>query len=212
MTQLAYHFVADTLRNGEPIPPDNEWLKVDADSLIMCEYGLHASKHPYDALSYAPGFTLCRVELDGTIIRQNNKLCASERRIIARIDAKALCLQFARDCATDVLPLWDAPEVVQHFLKTGENPEAASAAASAAYAAASAASAAAYAARAAAYAARAAAYAAYEAASAARAAASAAASAARAAAYAARAAASAAAMQKYRGWFLERVTAQFGAP
>src|SRR5208282_3973621 len=94
MADRAYHFVADKLRNGEPIPPDGEWLKVDAAKLKMCEYGLHFSEHPFDALNYAPGFTCCLIEYGGEVLRQDDKGCASERLIVARFDARALCLQF----------------------------------------------------------------------------------------------------------------------
>ena len=113
MADRAYHFVGEKLRNGETIPPDGEWLKVDADKLNMCEYGLHFSEHPLDALNYAPGFTCCLIEYGGTVLRQGDKGCASERLIVARVDAKALCLQFARDCASDVLHLWKAPQVAK---------------------------------------------------------------------------------------------------
>ncbi len=205
----AYHFVNKTLRNGAPVPPDGEWLTVDPKKLKMCYYGLHASEHPFDALNYAPGFTLCLVDLDGEILTQGNKVCAEKRRIVKRIDAKALTLKFARDCASDVLHLWNASQIVKDFLATGENADAAAAynAYAAAYAAANAAYAAAanaaYAASTAAKAAHAA-YAAYAAANAAHAAANAA-----YAAYAAANAAYPAAEEKYRGWFKERVDAEF---
>ena len=185
----AWHFTGPTMRDGRAVPKNGVWLK-ESGKLAMCEKGLHASKHPLDALKYAPGFTLCLVDLDGEILEQHDKCCASKRLIISRFDAKPLCLQFARDVASDVLHLWDAPQVVKDFLVTGKNADAAYAAADAtARAAADAAYAAADAARAAYAAARAAADAAYAAADAT---ARAAADAAYAAAYAARAAADAA--------------------
>lgn len=64
---ITYHFVKGTLRDGRPVPADGEWLE-HKGSLVMCESGLHASAHPFDALRYAPGATLCLVELDGEII------------------------------------------------------------------------------------------------------------------------------------------------
>ena len=141
----------------------------------LCSRGLHASINVLDALSYAPGLILYRVELSGTVLHGDDKLCASHRKYLAQIDATDIVLKFARDCAKDVLHLWNAPEVVVQFLETGDVSlaGAASDAARAAYAA----RAAAYAA----YAAYAAAYAAARAAYAARAAADAAAWAARAA-------------------------------
>ena len=71
----AYHFVGAALRDGSPIPADGEWLTVKGD-LKMCEWGLHASVHPFDALQYAPGETLCLVELDGEILHGDDKVCA----------------------------------------------------------------------------------------------------------------------------------------
>ena len=127
---LAYHFVGDTLRDGRPVPPDGEWLVHDGP-VVICESGLHASEHPRDALRYAPGPWLCRVELRGVVDRQNDKLVARERRILQRIDATNLLRQFARQCASDVLHLWDAPDVVRQYLATGDGRIAAAASAAA---------------------------------------------------------------------------------
>ena len=64
---IAYHFVGETLRDGRPVPADGEWLEHDGE-LVMCQSGLHASPSPWEALQYAPGAVLCRVELDGEIL------------------------------------------------------------------------------------------------------------------------------------------------
>ena len=119
-TVMAYHFVGDRLRDGRPVPPDGEWLVHDGP-LVLCQTGLHASRHPFDALTYAPGPILCRVEMAGTIIESDDKLVASRRRIVARVDATVLCRDFARACARDVLHLWDAPDVVRRYLDTGDD-------------------------------------------------------------------------------------------
>ena len=116
----AYHFVGSTLRNGQPVPPDGEWLEYDGPMpLILCERGLHASLHPFDALQYAPGPILCRVEVGGKIVQGGDKLVAIRRRIIARVDATDLCRAFARRCALDVAHLWECPPVVREYLETG---------------------------------------------------------------------------------------------
>ena len=119
---LAWHFTGDKLRNGEPIPEQGEWLEIDGDP-IMCSRGLHASKHPYDALKYAPGAALHRVRLDGTILIDNDKLVATRRKIIWIVPPEImqpLMWDFARYCARSVLPLWDAPDIVKEYLKTGD--------------------------------------------------------------------------------------------
>ena len=123
----------------------------------MCESGLHSSRHPFDALRYAPGFILCRVECDGIIIEEDDKLVCSMRRIVQRMDAREGILYFARMQALSVSHLWNIPDIVLDFLMTGNNAAAAANAAAAnttdATDAANAATYAAYAAVAAAYAA-----------------------------------------------------------
>ena len=118
-TVKAYHFVGKTLRDGRKIPRNGVWLNHTGPA-VMCESGLHASIHPFDALKYAPGITLCKVELRGIVGKQSDKLVAMERRIVARIDAEPLLREFARKCALDCIHLWDAPQVVIDYLKTGD--------------------------------------------------------------------------------------------
>ena len=114
----AWHFVGNILRNGDPIPPDGELLRYDGD-LVMCEAGLHASVRIIDALTYAPGSTVCRVVCSGDMIKAAGKLVSSERRIVWRIDGTVLLRSFARWCALTVIDNWDAPRVVSEYLETG---------------------------------------------------------------------------------------------
>jgi hypothetical protein len=117
---LAWHFCGDTLRDGRPIPPDGEWLVHDGE-VIPCQSGLHASERIIDALKYAPGSTICRVEVRGDIkYHDNNKLAGRERRILWRVDGEQLLHKFARQCALDVIHLWKAPDVVSQYLETGD--------------------------------------------------------------------------------------------
>ena len=115
----AWHFVSDTLRDGSPIPKDGVWLK-HTGKVVMCESGLHASLNPFDALQYAPGNTLCLVEVRGIVQKDADKLVCRERKIIARMDATELCRYFARMKAVSVIHLWDAPDVVCDYLMTGD--------------------------------------------------------------------------------------------
>ena len=133
---LCFHFTSDKLRNGDPIPPIGEWLEYTG-KIVPCKSGLHASEHPFDALQFAVGNLLHRVELDGELISHGNpvdKWVGRRRKIIASIDAESMLREFARWAATTVLHLWDAPQVVRDYLATGEESirDAASAAASAA--------------------------------------------------------------------------------
>jgi hypothetical protein len=141
----AYHFVGATLRDGRPVPADGEWLE-HVGPIVMCETGLHASLRPWHALLYAPGETLCRVEMDGDIVHGNDKLVARRRRIVQRADVTDALWVFSRDEALRVAHLWECPPLVRQFLETGDESlraaawDAASAAArAAAWAAASAA-------------------------------------------------------------------------
>jgi len=181
----AYHFVSSTLRDGSPIPADGEWLTFKGKP-ICCEQGYHASKHVADAVQFAPGATLCLVDINGDWVEQSDKLCATKRRIVARFDATELLRADARASALSVIHLWEAPAIVRQYLETGDESIRAEARKAAAAYAAYAYAAYAYAAAYAAYAYAAYAYADAAAYTAADAAADAAAYAADAAAYAAR--------------------------
>ena len=115
----AWHFVGATLRDGSPVPDDGVTLRHNGD-LELCASGLHASRRVIDALQYAPGSTLCRVKCGGEIIEGDDKLVCSERTIVYRIDVEHLLRAFARQCALDVIHLWDAPAVVREYLTTGD--------------------------------------------------------------------------------------------
>jgi hypothetical protein len=115
----SWHFVNSKLRNGDSVPPDGKWLKYNGP-LVMCESGLHGSLEPFDALQYAPGNTLCYVEVRGEMLEQSDKLCCRERKIIARFDAAEMLRYFARMQALSVIHLWEPPDVVLNYLMTGE--------------------------------------------------------------------------------------------
>jgi hypothetical protein len=120
MTVRAFHFLrGNKLRDGTTAPSDGEWLQFGG-KCVMCESGLHASLHPFDALQYAPGETLCLVECDGIADEQSDKLVCSRRRIIARFDATDLLWEMSRWCALQVIHLWDAPQIVRDYLTTGD--------------------------------------------------------------------------------------------
>lgn len=154
---LAWHFVGETLRDGSPIPKDGVWLE-HKGPLVLCKSGLHWSRQPFDALTYAPGETLCLDQVGGKIIENagDDKGISSRRKIVVRMDATELLRYFARHQALSVVHLWekDPADCVLDYLMGDD------AARDAAYAASAAASGAAYATSEASYAASAAAYAA----------------------------------------------------
>jgi len=105
---LAWHFLPDDgMTRYEPRTKVvvGEWLSVDPHRLELCAYGLHASERLIDALQYAPGALLCRVELAGRVLRADDKLCAERRRVIAWTDATHMLHEFACRCAESVLHL-----------------------------------------------------------------------------------------------------------
>jgi len=126
----AYHFVGATLRDGSPIPADGEWL-IHEGPVVICKTGLHASLHPFDALQYAPGATLCMVECEDIVTKQPDKFVCRRRRIVKRIDATELLWKASRQYALSVIHLWNAPEVVREYLETGDESKRAAARAAA---------------------------------------------------------------------------------
>jgi hypothetical protein len=119
---LGYHFTGSTLRDGRPIPAVGDWLVHDGP-IVPCQSGLHCSEHPFDALQFAPGTLLHRVELDGEIVTHGepvDKHVGRRRKIIATVDATDLLREFSRRCALDVVHLWDAPPLVVKYLTHGD--------------------------------------------------------------------------------------------
>jgi hypothetical protein len=120
MVKTAWHFVGETLRDDRPIPADGEWL-VHEGPIKMCAAGLHASYDPFDALKFAPGPVLCKVEVDGIEGEESDKIVCRRRRVIARRDVTETLCYFARMQAVSVVHLWDAPDVVLDYLMTGDD-------------------------------------------------------------------------------------------
>ena len=123
---IAYHFVGATLRDRRPVPADGEWL-VHEGPVTICESGLHASKHPFDALQFAPGATLCMVECEDVVAEQADKLVCRRRKIVKRIDATELLWVASRKYALSVIHMWDAPPIVREYLETGDESKRAAA-------------------------------------------------------------------------------------
>ena len=73
--------------------------------LEMCYNGLHASARAIDALLYAPGPIVCRVELLGERIDEEDKSVAQKRRVIVMADATQVLHEFSCHCATAALCL-----------------------------------------------------------------------------------------------------------
>lgn len=95
---LAYHFTSNKLRDGSPIPAIGEWIKIDANEyrIKCCSYGFHASRHPFDALKYAPGPLLHLVEMGDIFGEEEDKIVSDRRRIIKTIDSTGVLRDYVR--------------------------------------------------------------------------------------------------------------------
>ena len=85
-------------------------LKCNPDKIELCHYGFHGSQKIMDALKYAYGDIVCRVELGGRIIKAHDKCVASERTVIAMADAGETLHLFACWCAEQALQLVENPD------------------------------------------------------------------------------------------------------
>ena len=120
-TVRAWHFLPADRRcryDGRAVVA-GEWLAASGE-LALCQNGMHASRRALDALQYAPGPIVCRVELRGDVIEGTDKLVARERRVVWVGNATPQLRKFARLCALDVVHLWDCPPIVLRYLKTGD--------------------------------------------------------------------------------------------
>ena len=115
MTYIAWHFTGDTLRDGSPIPVIGHTL-VFSGEIEMCHSGYHWSRTPWQALEFAPGNLLHKVQVGGKIIEDTNKGVSSERTILATIDATQLLRRFAADQALSFAHLWPMPDVMREYL------------------------------------------------------------------------------------------------
>jgi hypothetical protein len=102
---LAWHFVglSRRLRDGTPLRKGRTYRLPPGTVPVMCETGYHASIQPLDALRYAPGPIICRVQLGGTVLEDDDKLCASERTVLWWADATRTLHEFALWCAERAL-------------------------------------------------------------------------------------------------------------
>ena len=92
--------------------------------IIPCKRGLHLSKRLLDALNHAPGPVIYKVRGSGIIVPHGDpvdKYACSERTYLAGgVDISETLRAFACSCALEVVHLWNAPEIVIEYLKTGD--------------------------------------------------------------------------------------------
>jgi hypothetical protein len=121
-TILAWYFSDEsrTLRHGDGRKIELGCSHEVEGNPVLCEHGLHASVKLLDALRYAPGPVVYRVELSGEIAIGDDKIVAQKRTYLAGgIDVSDVLMAFARKQALSVAHLWDMPDVVKEYLETG---------------------------------------------------------------------------------------------
>lgn len=105
-TMLGWHFLTEDRR----IQHSRTKKFIEAGSvtevrgpLKLCERGLHASERAIDALQFAPGPIVCRVELSDEILRGDDKACATKRRVLWMADATRTLHEFGLWCVEGAL-------------------------------------------------------------------------------------------------------------
>lgn len=113
---LAWHFLRDDGRlglthraSGHVRVTAGRTLHWDGE-VLLCESGLHASVSALDALHYAPGCVVSRVEVWGNVVRGPDKIAGSRRRALWVADASVPLRLFAADCAERALGRVDNPD------------------------------------------------------------------------------------------------------
>ena len=102
---LAWHFVADDRRlqfDASHLTVESGWVYYTDAPIDLCESGMHASIHPMDALTYAPGPVMCRVAVWGDVVIGKDKIAGRNREILAVHDVSRELRLFACWCARKV--------------------------------------------------------------------------------------------------------------
>ena len=117
-TVLAWHFLPANgclARSAPPVKVEvGRTYRVDGEP-VLCEHGLHGSLGVLDALKYAHSPIVCRVRIGGKIVRGDDKLCGTTRRVLAMADAGPTLHLFA---------CWCAERALKAERKAGREPDA----------------------------------------------------------------------------------------
>ena len=91
---LAWHFTDGmTLRDGQSLEEGKTYTY--EGEIKICESGYHASRRLIDALRYAHGAQISRVECWGDVQEQDDKLVARNRTVLWTLDATMILHEFA---------------------------------------------------------------------------------------------------------------------
>jgi len=101
---LGWHFLRQdgrTGKRGRRVVPGT--VMSCRRPLALCRNGLHASRRALDALQYAPGGMVERVELIGQQLEDVDKACARSRRCLWMADATNVLHEFSCSVAEQLL-------------------------------------------------------------------------------------------------------------
>lgn len=106
---LAWHFTDGMkLRDGTPLEVGKTYQY--KGKIKVCESGYHASRQLIDALQYAQGAQISRVECWGGVTEQDDKLVARNRTVLWTIDATMILHEFACRVAEIALSKVENPD------------------------------------------------------------------------------------------------------
>lgn len=112
---LGWHFLRNDSRlgydDGRLVTSGKTYTVPKDRALELCRYGMHASRRIIDALRYAKGCIVCRVELSDAIIAGKDKAVAYSRRVLWMLDATRVLHEFACRCVEDAIALVDNPDL-----------------------------------------------------------------------------------------------------
>ena len=95
----AWHFLAEdkALRyhDARVVEVGKTYSLPDDRDTELCKSGMHASIRAIDALEYAPGPIVCRVEVWGDLLEGVDKLVGRHRKVLAMADATRTLHEFA---------------------------------------------------------------------------------------------------------------------
>lgn len=111
---LGWHFLKEDRRlrwGTQEVVEEGKIYSCDPKKeLLLCEYGMHASRRLLDAFKYAPGPIVCRVDVTGDLVYESDKFVGRHREVIWMLDATNILHEFACRCAEDVLTFIKNPD------------------------------------------------------------------------------------------------------
>ena len=121
----AWHFVDDDGKRRDGLVEQVGETYHYEGTPVMCESGLHASRKILDALQYARGFIVRRVECWGKAAEDADKLVCKHRKVLWEKDITNVLHEFACRVAEDALTTamvtdercWNAIKVKRLWLK-----------------------------------------------------------------------------------------------